>query len=145
LNPIDIIPHKKPMVLIDQVVSVEGLQILAVFTITPNSLFQDENGNVPSWIGIEYMAQTIAAFAGFNHKHNNVPIKLGFLLGARTYEAFVDCFLQGKSYLVEATQIYLDSGLGSFECLIKDKLSNIICCSAKVNVYESDDINNLKI
>lgn len=131
------------MVLIDRVLKVENLHVLAEVTITANSLFQDENKNVPAWIGIEYMAQTIAAFAGVIHSQKNEPIKYGFLVGTRTYEAFVDYFTQGKTYLVEATQLFIDSGLASFECRIKEKETERECCYAKINVFEPENTNNL--
>ncbi len=131
------------MVLIDRILKADDNQVLTELTIMPSSLFQDEHGNVPSWIGIEYMAQTIAAFAGVKHAQKKEPIKYGFLVGTRTYEAFVDCFEQGKTYLIEATQLFIDSGLGSFECSIKEKLTRHECCYAKINVYEPENTNNL--
>lgn len=131
------------MALIDNILKADNFSVLAEVTITPNSLFQDKQGNIPSWIGIEYMAQTIAAFAGVKHSQNKEPIKYGFLVGTRTYEAFVDYFSQGKTYLVEATQLFIDSGLASFECRIKEKETDQECCYAKINVYEPENTNNL--
>jgi predicted hotdog family 3-hydroxylacyl-ACP dehydratase len=143
LNIEDYIPHRKPMVLIDKLISSDDHTATASVSITPNSLFQNEQGNVPTWIGIEYMAQTIAAYAGAKHVRNKEVIKAGFLVGTRSYDALTDYFLQGKTYLVNANLLFLDEGLGSFECSIKEEATGLECCLAKINVYEPENIDNL--
>lgn len=131
------------MVLIDTIVSADDTSVQTEVTINKTTLFQNAEGHVPTWIGIEYMAQTIAAFAGVKHKSNNEPIKYGFLVGTRTYEAFEDFFVQGKTYLINATQLFIESGLGSFECHISEKETGTKYCYAKINVYEPENTNNL--
>ena len=61
-----ILPHKKPMILIDDVVGYnigEGW-LKSIVTINKDCTFYDEKlGGVPSVVGIEYMAQTIGCYA----------------------------------------------------------------------------------
>lgn len=131
------------MVLIDEIKTSDDVSIQTEVTIRPDSLFQNEEGNVPAWIGIEYMAQSIAAYAGAKHVRHHEIIKPGFLVGTRTYDAFTDYFMQGKTYLINANLLFVDEGLGSFECHINEKESGQKCCSAKINVYEPENTDNL--
>ena len=59
-----LIPHSDAMVLVDRVIAVDEESLCAEVRIRPDSLFCMANG-VGAWIGLEYMAQTIAAFAGY--------------------------------------------------------------------------------
>ena len=47
-----------------------------------------EDGQVPAWVGIEYMAQAIAAWAGCRARAAGKPPQLGFLLGSRPGSSF---------------------------------------------------------
>ena len=61
-----ILPHKEPMILIDDIVdySLEEKWLKSCVTITKDSLFFDKDLNgIDSIIGIEYMAQTIGCYA----------------------------------------------------------------------------------
>jgi predicted hotdog family 3-hydroxylacyl-ACP dehydratase len=131
------------MILIDSIIESDDLGIQTEVTIHPDSLFQNDEGNVPAWIGIEYMAQTIAAYAGVKHNKKEENIKLGFLVGTRTYDAFVDSFSQGQTYIIQANLLFVDQGLGSFECNIIEKKTGNKCCYAKINVYEPENTENL--
>jgi predicted hotdog family 3-hydroxylacyl-ACP dehydratase len=60
-----LVPHSGSMLLLDRVVASDAERLQAEVAITPHTLFADENG-VGSWIGIEYMAQAVAAYAGLH-------------------------------------------------------------------------------
>ncbi|MBB5198233.1 ApeP family dehydratase [Glaciimonas immobilis] len=113
-----VLPHSGAMVLLDRILSVQGDRLLAEVTIRPDSLFTGIDG-VGSWIGLEYMAQAIAAFAGCTAHSAGKAAKVGFLLGARRYTT--DCsFFAPDAVLHVAVQRILqaDNGLGSFGCQI---------------------------
>jgi len=48
-----------------------------------HELFHDAEGHVPTVVGIEYMAQCIAAHAGLDASDGSVPPRIGVLLGSR--------------------------------------------------------------
>lgn len=88
MNPLpsvqDILPHKAPMVLIDSLVSVGDDSVHCRATIEHENLFFDPAINaVPGWVGLEIMAQSVAAWAGFHAQKANLPPQVGFLLGSR--------------------------------------------------------------
>ena len=136
----ELIPHSEPMVLIDRIIDFDHDSLIAETKITENSLFyHKESIGVPSWVGIEYMAQAIACFAGVQDKINNQPIKLGFLLGTREYKISKNIMVLGCIYLIQIKKLYMDdSGLASFECKILS--DDEIYAEAKLNVFETDDI-----
>ena len=59
-----LLPHSGTMVLLDRVVAADADSLCAEVAIRPDSLFCNADG-VGAWVGIEYMAQAIAAHAGY--------------------------------------------------------------------------------
>jgi predicted hotdog family 3-hydroxylacyl-ACP dehydratase len=139
----ELIPHSPPMVLLDRVVSVAVDRLTAELILTSDSKFFNKSLHaVPSWVGIEYMAQAIAALAGLRAKSIGEPIKLGFLLGTRKYHMAEKTLPNNQAIQVLVEQLYYDdSGLASFDCQIvsDDKL----LASAKLNVFETNDLQSI--
>lgn len=114
-----LLPHSGVMVLLDRVVSVDEESLCAEVRVRPDSLFMGRDG-VGSWVGVEYMAQAIAAFAGYNARLQGEAVKMGFLLGTRRYEAHCDRFVTGTVLMVKVQRVLqADNGIGSFECQIE--------------------------
>lgn len=104
--------------------------------ITPESIFAEERG-VPAWIGLEYMAQTIAAYAGLQERLVGKPPKIGFLLGTRNYTTSVDYFAPGQVLTITAeVEMVGANGLNVFDCEIRGKN---VQAQAVVNVFQPDD------
>ncbi len=137
-----ILPHKEPMLLIDDIVgySIEEKWLKSVVTIREDSLFFDKKINgIDSVIGIEYMAQTIGCYAYFK-KQLNEP-QIGFLLGTRLYNNAVKTFEAGKTYYILVKEVFV-AEIYSFECFIYNEKEEEIA-SATINVYQ-DDSSNIK-
>ncbi len=84
----ELLPHSRSMVLIDDAIEAGADWVLAGVRIGEDSPFYDpELGGVPSWVGIEYMAQTVALFSGIQTKRAAREIKVGLLVGVRRYQA----------------------------------------------------------
>eukprot|EP01042_Synura_sphagnicola_P034932 gene34932-44776_t len=108
------------MLLLDRVLKVDAEQLCAQVTIRADSMFCDEQG-VGAWIGIEYMAQAIAAYAGYQALQRGERVKVGFLLGTRRYACSRPWFAVGTSLHVEVQQLLqAENGMGSFACTIHD-------------------------
>lgn len=83
------------------------------------SLFEDSAGRVPSWLGIEYMAQAISAFGGIECKKNGLPVSIGFLLGTRKYQVFTEYFDPGVRLNVRAERTFhSEDNIVQFYCTI---------------------------
>ncbi len=84
----ELLPHAGDMILIDQVLSFDEEQIQTRLT--------------PAWLGIELMAQSVAAYAGCRARNEGRPVELGFLLGTRKFECNVEHFAQGTELTIHA-------------------------------------------
>lgn len=132
------IPQRGAMQLLDRIVRVDAQIAVAELRVPVDGLFT-QGGQVPAWIGIEYMAQTISAWAaGRSHGRGGEGPKLGLLLGSRRYEAHCDGFPCGAVLRVEARcDMMADNGLGMFDCRIE--MDGREAATAKVAVFEPDD------
>src|SRR5690606_587210 len=115
----EIVPHQGGMSLLDRVLEWNDESITAELVVPHAGLFVDSDG-VPAWVGIEYMAQAIAAWAGCRARRAGQPPGLGFLLGSRRYESREAVFPCGTRLLVRARcELLGDNGLGMFACSIE--------------------------
>ena len=134
----ELVPHSGKMVLLDRVIEFDEEYMVAELIVRDDGLFGDGN-TVPALLGIEYMAQTIAAFGGIKRRLAGRPLDLGFLLGTRRYVCNVGTFPVGSVLTVSVKRLVEDQGLGVFDCHIT---SEGISVSAKLNVYQPDSAIN---
>ena len=113
-----LIPHRAAMRLLDRVLEVDDSHVVAELEVPYDGLFV-RDGQVPSWIGIEYMAQAVAAWAGARARGRGGAARPGLLLGTRRYEAYCDGFPCGSQVRVEARcELIGANGLGLFDCRV---------------------------
>lgn len=137
----DVVPHAGPMSLLDRVIDFDDDSLQAEVTLRPQSLFAEERG-VPAWVGMEYMAQTIAAYAGVQRRLSGLEVKIGFLVGSRRYESSHPYFPLGSTLIIEVTREFqADNGLGVFACSIRgeDPMGGEINATAALNVFQPED------
>jgi predicted hotdog family 3-hydroxylacyl-ACP dehydratase len=135
-----LLPHAGPMVLLDRVISVDEDSLLAEVCIRSDSLFCS-GGGVGAWLGIEYMAQAIGAWAGYTAQLRGEPVKLGFLLGTRRYECRRPIFLLSSVLRVHVQRLFQsENGLGSFECTIDNQEGRV--ATATVTVFQPHNVNH---
>ena len=135
-----LIPHADPMVLLDRVLSVDEDSLCAEVGIRSDSLFCGPDG-VGAWVGIEYMAQAIAAWTGYHAQLRGEPIKLGFLLGTRRYESSRPLFVLGSVLRVQVQRLFQnENGLASFECFIDGEEGRV--ATATVTVFQPPNVDS---
>ncbi|MPZ77341.1 MAG: 3-hydroxylacyl-ACP dehydratase [Deltaproteobacteria bacterium] len=135
-----LIPHTGSMVLLDRVIAADAESLCAEVCIRSDSLFCGARG-VGAWVGLEYMAQAIAAYAGYAGRLRGEPVKLGFLLGARRYECNQPLFPLGSVLQVHVRRVFQnENGLGSFECRIDDLKT--LLATATVTVFQPADVED---
>lgn len=140
-----ILPHKKPMILIDDIIeySLEENWLESVVTIKEDSIFYNKDiKGVSSIAGIEFMAQTIGCYAFLKRKQEKPCI--GFLLGTRLYNNSIDKFSLGETYNIKVIEVFTDNSLFSFDCFIYDKNKKEIA-SAMINVYQNENANEVLV
>lgn len=139
------LPHSEPMVLIDKLIDVDMKKQIVKTSVTIHKdkiFFNKDLNGVSPLVGIEFMAQTIGCYAFYKAKMS-IP-KIGFLLGARLYENSLEKFENGKTYIITAREVYGDSELVSFECLIynegEDGDESKYIAKATINAFQPKDV-----
>lgn len=134
-------PHKAPMLLLDRAVAMDEEAFEAELSIRPDSEFCVD-GQVGAWVGIEYMAQTVAAFAGAEALRHGQPVNVGFLLGTRRYESAVPAYPVGSRLRVRVAKVLHDpSGLSVVDASIRDLGSDRVLATASLTVFEVGDLD----
>lgn len=99
----------------------------------------DAGNGMPAWIGIELMAQAIAAHVSLLARRQGKPPRPGALLGTRSYSATVPAFAAGAALRVEARQTFRNAdGLASYDCAIRSAEGDTLATAA-LTAYEPDD------
>ena len=135
----EVVPHRAPMILIDTLIEHGPDTLLTQTSITAQSPYFDASIDaVPNYVGIEYMAQSIAALAGVEAKSRGEAIRVGFLLGSRKLQMHIPNYKLGESYQTRVTRLYQEeSGLAVFDCQIFHQ--NTLVAEANVNVFQPQD------
>jgi len=136
-----VVPHDHPMILVDALVAYNATCAQCRVNITSTSnFFNDVKQSVPSYVAIEYMAQSIAAFANANEKDQGGEVAIGFLVSSRKLKVFVSNFTLGMKLDVFVEQLYVEeSGLSAFDCFIEHDGERV--AEAKINIFQPQDAN----
>jgi len=134
-----VVPHAHPMILIDELLEYDDSKALCQLTITENSNFYNsDTQSVPNYVAIEYMAQSIAAFANANEKDQGGEVSIGFLVSSRKLKVLVKEFSLASTLLVTVEQLYSEeNGLSAFDCKIEQ--ADQIVVEAKINIFQPND------
>lgn len=130
----ELLPHRAPMLLLDRLLEYRGSRVRCETLIgARHGLLLDEQGNLPAWVGLELMAQAIAAWAGMRGRERGEPVRIGMLLGSRQYQCQVAAFAAGERLVIEADCLLEDGGMASFECRILR--GDRPCAEARLSTY----------
>jgi predicted hotdog family 3-hydroxylacyl-ACP dehydratase len=134
-----LVPHRGGMLWLDRVLHVDDDGVVAEAVIDADHLLADPDADgLPGWLGIEYMAQAIAAWAGARALARGEPARPGFLLGSRRYECRRPLLAFGLRLRIEARrELFGDNGLGMFACRLLD--GDVEIAAANVSVFEPPD------
>lgn len=133
----DLLPHAGDMILLDAIDDWDEESIVAQARVAGDRLFALPDGSWPAWLGIELMAQAVAAYAGLRAKNSGGQVQLGFLLGTRKFDCNVTHFPVDSLLCIWARRsLEDDNGMGVFECGID---ADNIEVRARLNVFRPVD------
>ena len=138
-----LLPHKAPMILLDHVVGMDPQSVEAAVRVTAGRLFFEEGRGMPAHVALEWMAQACGAWAGAQALDAGAKIKLGLLLGTRSFRAERAWLEEGRVFTVQASLNYMDNEIGVFDCSVTDTASGAEVAAAQLTVYQSDQIDQL--
>ncbi|HET7370358.1 MAG TPA: 3-hydroxylacyl-ACP dehydratase [Gammaproteobacteria bacterium] len=137
--PAQLLPHAGPAVLLDEILSDSDNVIEAVAAITAEHPFFVAGSGVPAWVGIEVMAQAIAAHAGLSGRRAGRAPRLGMLLGTRRYRAHGAWFAAGSRLIVRAEREFGgEGGMAACQCRI-DCEGQTLAEATIIIIEEGDD------
>ncbi|MBI5245223.1 MAG: 3-hydroxylacyl-ACP dehydratase [Elusimicrobia bacterium] len=135
----DVVPHSGRMVLLRRVISHDAQGTVCDAVLTPESMFL-EDGEVPAWVGLEYMAQAVAAHAGMADRARGVGPSVGFLLGSRRVDIRTRGFTPGQTLHVSARRVWGEGELFVFDCSVQDAVTRRTLVAAQLNLYRPKEI-----
>lgn len=134
----ELLPHAGDMILLDGVECFDDDSVETVLQVRADGLLSAADGSLPAWVGVEIMAQSVAAFAGCHARQAGQPVELGFLLGTRSYQCNVEAFPAGADLRVRAHRsLQDDNGMGVFECHLDGPG---IHAEARLNVFRPPEV-----
>lgn len=141
-QPIEaIIPHRGTMLLIDGIDTFSEETLSARATVHADAWYATADGAMPAWIGIELMAQTIAAHVALLAMRGGGRARPGVLLGSRSYRALQASFADGAQLLIHVTELLRsEEGHGAYECTIHH--GEVCCAEAVIKVFQPRDFQS---
>jgi predicted hotdog family 3-hydroxylacyl-ACP dehydratase len=134
----ELVPHRGAMLWLGRVLAAADDSLEAEATVPSEAWYAHDGAGMPAWLGIELMAQALAAHVGLRGWRAGKPPKPGVLLGCRAYRAAAPSFAPGAALRVSARLSYRDeSGFGAYECTIRSASAQL--ASATLKVYEPVD------
>jgi acyl-coenzyme A synthetase/AMP-(fatty) acid ligase/predicted hotdog family 3-hydroxylacyl-ACP dehydratase/3-hydroxymyristoyl/3-hydroxydecanoyl-(acyl carrier protein) dehydratase len=115
----ELVPHAGPMLLIGEVERHRPEITVCRVDVARSRLFARPDGRVPAWVGLEYMAQCVAAHGGLVARGMGDALRPGLFLGSRTVHLSVDLFEPDEVLLVSARHLRGDLGLAAFACRVE--------------------------
>lgn len=129
----DLLPHQPPMLLLDEALGFSDDEVIVSVGIRVDHPLARPEG-VPAHVGMELMAQACGVYVGAHALASGEPVRHGFILGTRAYEANVDWFSFGDKLRVSARVVLRDGQMGVFDCWIERE--GIAVAEARLNLYQ---------
>ncbi|MCC6876234.1 MAG: hypothetical protein IT378_18145 [Sandaracinaceae bacterium] len=132
-KPIDVVPHRPPMLLIDEIVDQQGRKIHCRTTLREDGLFV-RGGEVSSVLAIELFAQAASALIGLvNRDRARSGESTGALLGSRSIELRVPSFAAGDVLDIECEELLSIEAAAQVACTLKRR--GELVAQGTVNVF----------
>ena len=144
---LELLPHRAPMLLLDDAVHVDVNSGTSLIFITRDSTFCIPGKGVPAWVGLEYMGQTAALIGGFQQLHGDLEDHTGFLLGSRKFNTTLPWFAIGTTLRVYCEQSALvGHTLANFtaQIFIHGSTDEMPVATALLSVFRQPTADNSK-
>ncbi len=138
-DPVAYLPHRPPMVLLEQVLSVTYRSARCQVTVSETGVlgpFLDADGDLPGFYALELISQTVGVWSGYqNELKGRQHVPLGMVLSVRDLNLETDCFRSGASLEISIESLMEDPTFGSCSGEIYSEGQRL--CQGRVNVYQA--------
>lgn len=108
----ELLPHQGRALLLDRMEESDDSSACGIVRIGAGSWLRRPDGSVPAWVGLEYMAQCIAAHEGYRARRDGRELQPGFLVRARSVRFRRVAFVPGDVLRVRIWRLRGRPGLG---------------------------------
>lgn len=115
----DLLPHGPDAVLLDAVIAHDAQTTVCRVDPAASRLYLDEDGQVPAYVALEYMAQAVAAHGGLLDREQGRPARPGLFLGTRRLRLSTARLAADEPLEVVATHVRGAGPLLAFDCCIR--------------------------
>ncbi|MDR2758564.1 MAG: 3-hydroxylacyl-ACP dehydratase [Spirochaetaceae bacterium] len=141
-----LLPHRGKMFLLSRISTYNKKKntLSAEYDIGPGCLFYDpEFGGVPSWVGIECMAQSISALSGIINRDEGKKPPPGFILSISNLELAVPFLSSGTVLRTYVREDYRLDAVFSYNCEMsgQDLSGSYPVGRANIMVMEAGDLS----
>jgi len=132
----ELLPHAGPMLLVRRVLSHSPERTVCAVEVADSELFRAADGRVPAYVGLEYMAQCIAAHGGLAARALGAAPSPGLLVGAKQLALHREWLATDESLEVSARLLGRAGALASFRCELR--AGEELVADGTLSVYVSD-------
>jgi len=133
-----LLPHARPMILLDRVSAFDAAFLEAELTVRPDMPFFEQGKGVGAHIALEWMAQACAAYVGLEALLANEQVRIGFLVGTRNFSAKREWFAVAETLRVRADLVFRDGETGVFDCAVHRDALEVV--RAQLTLHQPRDI-----
>jgi predicted hotdog family 3-hydroxylacyl-ACP dehydratase len=138
-----VVPHSGSMLLVGPVLEHRPEFTRCRVEVARSALFAREDGRVPAWVALEWMAQCVAAHGGLVAHALGLPVRPGLFLGTRGVRLRADDFGCGEVLEVGARHLRGELGLVSFACRLERPGEAAPLAEGSLSVYVVERIEEL--
>jgi predicted hotdog family 3-hydroxylacyl-ACP dehydratase len=139
----ELLPHRGSAVLLERVVAHDDEATVCTVDPRASTLYRGDDGAVPTWVGLEYMAQAVAAHGGLLDRRAGRPPRPGFFLGSRRLAFAADRFDPDLRLEVTAKPVRASRRMMAFDCAVRREGEAEPVVSGVLTVYLLDSFEAL--
>jgi predicted hotdog family 3-hydroxylacyl-ACP dehydratase len=128
-----LLPHRPPMLFIDEIISHEGAEIMCGITV---GAIPNEGMNIA--FAIEYLGQASAILGGLTAADVGGEKKPGFLLSIKSFTALTTHFSPGQNLLARVRLLDRNSALSTFEGELLARKTEVLLVQSSFTVYHPE-------
>ena len=136
---VQLVPHREPMILLDELLDWKRGWARCTFVVRDEARFV-EDGILAMPFTIEHMAQSVAVCMGYEAFLDGRGVRVGMIVGCRTFEALAPEAQTGDQLFVEAQQRGANKSVSGFDCHVSDA-EGALLARAALTLYHGDLIN----
>lgn len=137
----ELLPHRGTMLLLEAVVACTDEALTAHARARHDAWYADASGAMPAWLGIELMAQAIAAHVGIMSMRAGHPMRPGVLLGSQRYAMHAPAFARDALLRIDIKELLRgEEGHGAYECVIRQ--DDAVAAEAVIKVFQPRDFQS---